>query len=77
MVVRSYSVTPSLWLGEIPLAGGIPCESVEDAVGVIYSGESAVLPHGYWAEAREVLRALGVGETTVDDRVFFAQLAHF
>jgi hypothetical protein len=76
-MVRSYSLTPSLWVGDIPMAGGIRCETVEDAVGVIQSGESAVLPHGYWATAHEVLRALGVNEDTVDDRVYFAQLAHF
>ena len=76
-MIRSYSLTPSLWVGEIPMAGGVHCESVETAVQVIYSGESAVLPHTYWATAWEVLRALGVDESTVFKRVHFAQTATF
>lgn len=76
-MIRSYSLTPSLWVGEIPMAGGVHCESVETAVQVIYSGESAVLPHTYWTTARDVLRALGVDEVTVFKRVHFAQTATF
>jgi len=76
-MIRSYSLTPSLWVGEIPMCGGVRCEAVDDAVQVIYSGESAVLPHTYWAAARDVLRALGVDEVAVFKRVHFAQTATF
>ena len=76
-MIRTYLVTPSLWVGEIPVAGGIRCHSVATAVQVILSGESAVLPHTYWATAHDVLRALGVDEDSVKDRIGFAQTGSF
>lgn len=75
--IRSYRVTPSLWVGEVPMCGGIPATTVEDALQVIWAGESAVLPHGYWATARDVLRALGVEEAALVSRIHYAQTATF
>ena len=76
-MIRSYLVTPSLWVGDIPVAGGIRCETVDAAVQVILSGENAVLPHTSWATAQDVLRALGVDDATVERRLYFAQTATF
>ena len=76
-MIRSYSLTPSLWVGDVPMAGGVRCASVEGAVQVIYSGESAVLPHTCWAAAWDVLRALGIREDIAFERVHFAQTATF
>lgn len=77
MTVRSYLVTPSLYVGEIPVAGGIRCATVPTAVSVILSGETAVLPHGHWATVRGVLRALGVDDRTAFVRCHYAQTATF
>ena len=77
MTVRTYRVTPSLWLGEAPLCGAVRVFTADVAVGLILAGERVVLPHGEWATAYEVLRALGVDEETAADRIYFALTATF
>lgn len=74
-MIRTYLVTPSLFVGEIPLCGGVRCVTAPGALQVIRSGETAVLPHAHWATARDVLRALGVGEDEARDRCRYAQTA--
>lgn len=59
------------------MCGGTRTTTVEGAVSIIRTREKAVLPHGYWATARDVLRALGVGEEAVRDRITFAQTASY
>lgn len=77
MTVRTYRVTPRLWLGEAPLCGATACSTVDSAVGLITAGERVVLPHGSWDTAREVLHALGVDADTASERLHYAQFASF
>lgn len=76
-MIRSYRVTPTLFVGDVPACGGTRVETVEGAVALIDSREIAVLPHGSWATARDVLRAVGVDEATASERIHFAQTATF
>lgn len=73
--IRSYRVTPTLYVGDIPMCGGIRVTTVEGATALILAGQMAVLPHGHWATAHEVLCALGLDEATIYDRLVFAQTA--
>lgn len=71
--VRTYRVTPTLWVGDVPMCGGVETTTVEGALSLIDSRQNAVLPHGAWGTVHDVLRALGLDEAQVLDRVHFAQ----
>lgn len=75
--VRSYRVTPSLWLGEPPMCGALEVSSEREALEIIRAGGKACLPRGEWATAFNVLRALGVDETTALERIHFAQTGEY
>lgn len=51
---RHYPVTPTLFVGPVP-DGGIRVETVKQAVSVIESGGTAVLPEGAWKDAEKVV----------------------
>lgn len=77
MAIRTYRVTPSLWLGEEPMCGATRVFTADVAAALIAAGEKVVLPHDEWATAYEVLRALGVEEEQALERIRYAQTGSF
>lgn len=60
--LRTWCVTPTLFLGDPPkLSRCVEVASAREAVDVIKSGGSAVLPAGSWDLADEVLWLLDIG----------------
>lgn len=66
-------VTPTLFLGEPPVAGGTPVETPVAALEVIHAGGVAVLPQDDYNGAEAVLGALGLDDETIEDRLHYAR----
>ena len=64
-----WSLTPSLFMGHPPetWSSAVATETVEGAAWLILNRWTAFLPNGEWDTAREVLRAVGVGEIRIDE----------
>lgn len=77
MTVQTYYVTASLLLGTAPpgLTNCVPASCTEDAVQLIKTGRTAVLPITGWDTARAVLDALGLPAADIEDRIHFATTA--
>jgi hypothetical protein len=70
-------VTQKLILGTLPeyghLDGIVECEDANDAVTVITSRGTALLPPGAWDIAEEVLREFGAEDIEIEERIHFAK----
>jgi len=70
-------VTSRLVLGEPPEFHSVPVTTAGDAVTVILSGGTALLPATHWPEARQVLEIFGLTPKEIADREIFAKTGHF
>ena len=69
----SRFVTPSLYLGQPYLPGTQRCATWTEAVAVISTGGTAVLPEGDYEGAAKTLEALGCSRSVTRSRVHFAK----
>ena len=69
----AHWLTPTLLLGRPPEASHVAVETVSEALAVIESGRTALLPEGAWDTAKAVLEGLGLDEDTVADRLHYGQ----
>jgi hypothetical protein len=77
-ILRTWIVTPTLMLGDLPtgLSSAVRSESASHAVAVIKAGGIAVLPSGARDEAEEVIRRFDIDPRWRRHQLHRARIGH-